>query len=74
MSERKVRVGRCGEILIWALCDDDSIWVEITGPRGGNAWQTAPHRARSLAQELVKAADAAEALDRESAAAEGLER
>jgi hypothetical protein len=45
---------------VFACADRDSLWVEIAGPKGGNAWQMTPHLARELAALLHVAAEEAE--------------
>lgn len=47
-----------------ACLDRYSLWVEISGPKGGNPWQMSPGVARILANALNAAADKAEEGDR----------
>lgn len=48
---------------IMACWDRASIWVEITGPEGGNAWPMAPSIARELSEALPRAVEIAKACE-----------
>lgn len=44
---------------IAACSDHDSLWVEISGPKGGNPWRMAPCVADHLARAVAVASDKA---------------
>lgn len=45
-----------------ACLNEDSLWVEIAGPKGGGAWQLSTVAAHDLAEKLLIAADLATSL------------
>lgn len=45
---------------VLACRNQDSLWVEICGPKGGHPWEMAPSVARILAETLIAAADLVE--------------